>query len=201
MGETLDFFRGRLDSMIDLQHPLAVLGTRLPWAQIEAALTPIKAIKPAEFERIIVPITQPRTVQEKAIAYPVDSRLLEIARYKIIKAARACAIPPRQTFAKEGKTLRSKAGGYAHARQFKRLARAVKRQRTILGKLIREVRGKLAVGSVNTGVSAFTLSSLSTLLARADRIRTQKKNDKNKLYALHAPEVECIREGQSPQPL
>ena len=29
MGETLDFFRGRLDSMIDLQHPLAVLGTRL----------------------------------------------------------------------------------------------------------------------------------------------------------------------------
>ena len=41
MGETLDFFRGRLDSMIDLQHPLAVLGTRLPWAQIEAELAPI----------------------------------------------------------------------------------------------------------------------------------------------------------------
>ena len=41
MGETLDFFRGRLDSMTDLQHPLAVLGTRLAWAQIEAELTPI----------------------------------------------------------------------------------------------------------------------------------------------------------------
>ena len=41
MGETLDFFRGRLDSMIDLQHPLAVLGTRLPWAQNEAELAPI----------------------------------------------------------------------------------------------------------------------------------------------------------------
>ena len=41
MGETLDFFRGRLDSMIDLQHPLAVFGTRLPWAQIEAELAPI----------------------------------------------------------------------------------------------------------------------------------------------------------------
>ena len=40
MGETLDFFRGRLDSMIDLQHPLAVLGTRLAWAQIEADLAP-----------------------------------------------------------------------------------------------------------------------------------------------------------------
>ncbi len=41
MGETLDFFRGRLESMIDLQHPLAVLGTRLPWAQIETELAPI----------------------------------------------------------------------------------------------------------------------------------------------------------------
>ena len=41
MGETLDFFRGRLDSMIDLQHPLAVLGTRLAWAQIEAEIAPI----------------------------------------------------------------------------------------------------------------------------------------------------------------
>ena len=125
----------------------------------------------------------------------MDSRLLEIARYQIVKAAKGCGIALRQTFAKEGKTLRRKAGGYAHARQFKRLARTVKRQRTILGKLIREVRGKLAVGAINTGVSPFTLSSLSslsTLLERADRIRTQKKNDKNKLYALHAPEVECI---------
>ena len=44
----------------------------------------------------------------------------------------------------------------------KRLARAVKRQRTIVGKLIRELRGKLAVDQINPGVSPFTLSSLST---------------------------------------
>ena len=35
---TDDFFRARLDSMIDLRHPLAVLATRMPWSQIEAAL-------------------------------------------------------------------------------------------------------------------------------------------------------------------
>ena len=39
---TDDFFRARLDSMIDLRHPLAVLATRMPWAEIEAAL----ALKP-----------------------------------------------------------------------------------------------------------------------------------------------------------
>lgn len=35
-------------------------------------------------------------------------------------------------------------------------------------------------------------SDLMMWLARAERVRTQKTHDKNKLYALHAPEVECI---------
>ena len=33
---TTDFFRARLDAMIDLRHPLAVLATRMPWSQIES---------------------------------------------------------------------------------------------------------------------------------------------------------------------
>ena len=42
-----DFFRSRLDQMIDLRHPLAVLSTRLPWALIEAAVAP-KLAHPAK---------------------------------------------------------------------------------------------------------------------------------------------------------
>ena len=42
---TDDFFRARLDSMIDMRHPLAVLATRMPWAQIEASLAPLLAHK------------------------------------------------------------------------------------------------------------------------------------------------------------
>ncbi|WP_198385717.1 transposase, partial [Burkholderia ubonensis] len=38
---TDDFFRSRLDSMIDLRHPLAVLATRMPWAQLEATMAPL----------------------------------------------------------------------------------------------------------------------------------------------------------------
>ena len=38
MTQTVDFFRARLDAMIDLRHPLAVLATRLPWSQLEAEL-------------------------------------------------------------------------------------------------------------------------------------------------------------------
>ena len=42
---TDDFFRSRLDQMIDLRHPLAVLSRRMPWGQIEAALAPAFARK------------------------------------------------------------------------------------------------------------------------------------------------------------
>ena len=42
---TLDFFRARLDTMIDLRHPLAVLATRMPWAEIERSLAPLFARK------------------------------------------------------------------------------------------------------------------------------------------------------------
>ena len=99
----------------------------------------IKAIKPAALERVIVDTT----VMEKAIAHRVDSRLLDIARHKVVSAAKRAGIALMQTFAKEGKELRRKAGGYAHAKQFRRLQKSVKRQRTVLGVVMREVRRKL----------------------------------------------------------
>jgi transposase, IS5 family len=72
---------------------------------------------------------------QKAIAHSVDSRLLEIARHKVVNAAKQVGISLKQTHAAEAKALRRKAGGYAHAKQFKRLKKAVKRQRTILARI------------------------------------------------------------------
>ena len=37
-------------------------------------------------------------------------------------------------------------------------------------------------------------------LERAERIRTQQRHDKNKLCALHAPDVECIGKGKARKP-
>ena len=42
--QAADFFRSRIDAMLNLSDPLAVLATRLPWQQIEAAIA-------AKFER------------------------------------------------------------------------------------------------------------------------------------------------------
>jgi IS5 family transposase len=41
------------------------------------------------------------------------------------------------------------------------------------------------------------ISAAKELLSRVGRVLTQKRNDKNKLYALHAPEVECIAKGKA----
>lgn len=161
-------------------------------ATIETAVE-IKAVKPAECERVIVD----STVQEKAIAHPVDSRLLEIARHQVVKAAKAAGIDLKQTFAKQGKRLRRQAGGYAHAKQFRRLRRVLKRQRTILGIVLREIERKRAAV---TSAPAQALQRLTTMGERAERIRTQQPRDKHKLYALHAPEVECIGKGKARKP-
>jgi hypothetical protein len=45
--------------------------------------------------------------------------------------------------------------------------------------------------------SGWTLTQL--WIGRAQRIHTQRKKDKNKLYALHAPEAECISKGKARQ--
>ena len=163
-------------------------------ATIETAVV-IKAVKPNELERVIVDTT----VQEKAIAHPVDSRLLEIARHKVIGAAKRAGIQLKQTFAKEGKELRRRAGGYAHAKQFRRLKKVVKRQRTILGVVMREVQRKSKGADFAPGHPK-AASDLMMWLERAERIRTQQRHDKNKLYALHAPEVECIGKGKARKP-
>jgi len=214
---TDDFFRNRLDQMIDLRHPLAVLANRMPWQEIEACLAQrwarqVKAGKKIEDMDLFGPVSavagggvsnagRPRlptrlmvallylkhafnesdedviqrwgetptwqyfsgnqyfehqwpcdptqlgrlrkalgeegveellartmevavtlkliakkeltcvivdsTVQEKAVAHPTDSKLLETARSKVVEVAKANGIELKQTYAKEGQTLGS----------------------------------------------------------------------------------------------
>ena len=163
-------------------------------ATIDTAVT-IQAVQPQELQRVIVDTT----VQEKAVAHPIDSRLLEIARHKVVRSAKQAGIALKQTYAKEGKGLRFKAGGYAHAKHFRRLQRCIKRQRTILGIVLRAVQRKLQAADFVPS-SPKALADLQQWMQRATALRKQRPKDKNKLYALHAPEVECIGKGKARKP-
>ena len=165
---------------------------------IEVAVT-LKLIAKKELSRIIVD----STVQEKAIAHPTDSKLLETARVKLVEAAKERGIELKQTYAKEGQLLGYKAGRYAHARQFKRMRKVLKRQSTIVGRLHREITRKM------NPLSQAVQEALGHTLHKAKRLITQthshKSKDKTKdkqpkLYSWHAPEVECISKGKSRNP-
>ncbi|WP_108807207.1 IS5 family transposase, partial [Xanthomonas fragariae] len=149
----------------------------------------MQAVDARELSRVIVDTT----VQEKAIAYPTDSRLLEVARKKLVLLAKRYGIGLRQSYARQGPALSRKADRYAHARQFKRMRRILRRQRTVLGRVLRDIERKL--DQVEPGVR----ERIAVWLERTQRLYTQRPKDKQKLYALHAPEVECIGKGKARQ--
>ncbi len=309
MNQIDDFFRSRLDQMIDLRKPLAVLATHIPWQELEAAVahrfarqvrtgrkvedsdlfgptvavvgtghsnagrprlpmrlmisllylkhtfnesdegvcerwsdaptwqyfsgqeyfenrlpcdpsaisrfrgllgeegveellvqTLVVAIKLGLIERTAMQsVIVDSTVQAKAVAHPTDSRLLEVARQKIACAAKAHGIALKQSYAKEGRELARKAGRYAHAKQYRRMHKTIKRQRTILGRLARDI------GRNKTVLAQSIQDALDPLLARAHKIAAQsrrgaKVKGKDKVYSWHADEVECISKGKARTP-
>ncbi|WAC74279.1 IS5 family transposase [Roseateles sp. SL47] len=130
------------------------------------------------------------TVQPKAIAHPTDSRLLNRAREQLVAAAQGAGIELRQSYARVGQAAEHQAGRYAHAKQYRRMQREIRKLRTWLGRVIRDVQRK--AGEIGP--------ELKAKLDIATRLHAQKRGDKNKLYALHAPEAECIAKGKARTP-
>ena len=137
--------------------------------------------------RDLARVTVDTTVQEKNIAFPTDSRLLYKAIRKLGDAAKSRGIRLRQSYVRVGKRAAVKVSRYAHAKQFKRMRRPLRKLRTYVGRLIRDIRRKA------TEID----EALATLLHRSDRIRRQQPKDAKKLYSLHEPDVQCISKGKA----
>ena len=148
------------------------------------------AARPTDFAQVIVDTT----VQEKAISFPTDARLMHRARERLVRLAKAKGIALRQSYARVGKIMLIKHQRYAHAKQFKRANKALRGLRTMLGRVIRDIGRKIA-GSPSLG-EAF---ALPLSLARQVRVQRQRERGK-KIYSLHAPEVECIGKGKAHKP-
>jgi len=145
-----------------------------------------KAVKESSFERVTVDTT----VQPKAVAFPTDARLYNHARAILVRLCRESGIPLRQTYERIGPKAVMMAGRYFHARQTRRGKRQVKKLKTILGRVYRDAERKLATVPSARKVLGSTLELVARLLR-------QERHDKNKLYSLWAPEVECISKGKS----
>jgi IS5 family transposase len=149
-----------------------------------------KAIKPSELSRVIVDTT----VQPKNVTFPTDAKLLNRAREKLVRLAKLTGVGLRQSYARVGKLALIQHQRYAHAKQFKRANRMLKKLRTYLGRVIRDIGRKI---ENNGGLEA----AFAKLLALARRVREQQQRQRGpKVYSLHAPEVECIGKGKAHRP-
>jgi transposase, IS5 family len=144
------------------------------------------AVRESSLERITVDTT----VQPKAVTFPTDSKLYHRSRERLVKLAMKNGISLRQSYRRVGAQALLKVGRYLHARQGKRARREIKRLKTYLGRVYRDIIRKI---EDKADLKALFQSELGL----AERLLAQKKKDKNKLYSLHAPEVECIAKGKA----
>lgn len=156
---------------------------------IEAAKK-AKVIKAMSLEKLIVDTT----VMEKAIAYPTDSRLLERGRQHLVKLADRLGVKLRQNYNRQAPRLAGQVGRYAHAKQYKRMRATLKKLRTVVGRVWRDIDRQ------RESLAPEHAQRVASILSRVRRLLDQKPKDKNKLYSLHAPEVECIAKGKARQP-
>src|SRR6202045_3903121 len=148
------------------------------------------AIKPSELSRVIVDTT----VQPKNVTFPTDAKLLNRAREKLVRLAQLRGITLRQSYARLGKFALIQHQRYAHAKQFKRANRMLKKLRTYLGRVIRDIGRKIEGDSGHE-------AAFAQLLMLARRVREQQQRQRGpKVYSLHAPEVECIGKGKAHRP-
>jgi IS5 family transposase len=129
---------------------------------------------------------------EKNIAHPTDARLYERARRKLVGLAREAGIRLRQNYNRLGPRLCGQVGRYAHARQFKRMRKALRRLKGYTGRVARDIErqmDKVAEGPLKTRLQA--------LVALTNRLLAQKLKDHQKLYSLHEPAVDCISKGKA----
>ena len=129
------------------------------------------------------------TVQEKNISYPRDIRLYYKLIEHLVKYAKSLGLKLKQTYLNVGKKLLKAYGGYIHAKQYRRARGSVKKMKTNMGRLYREIKRKLSEALK----SSEEFEHLSNL---CEKLSNQSKNSKNKIYSIHEPEVVCISKGK-----
>ena len=146
------------------------------------------AVKDNDLKRVTVDTT----VMEKNIAHPTDARLYETARRKLVGLAREAGVGLRQNYNRLAPRLAGQVGRYAHARQFKRMRKALRRLKGYTGRVLRDIERKL--DQVPEGALRVRLVEM---IALVNRLLAQKPKDRKKLYSLHEPAVDCISKGKA----
>jgi IS5 family transposase len=155
-------------------------------------------MKPSDLSRVIVDTT----VQPKNVMFPTDAKLLNRAREILVRLAKKNGLDLRQSYARVGKFALIKQQRYAHAKQFKRANRSLKKLKTYLGRVIRDIARRSADDEGLKEAFAKPLDLARRVLTQHHKQRGPKSlpSTRSRVYSLHAPEVECIGKGKAHKP-
>src|ERR1700687_2076931 len=189
-----EFFQHRLPlDRSSMTHRRRRMGEERLQALLQESLavaTRSGAMKPRDLARVIVDTT----VQPKNITFPTDAKLLNRAREKLVKLAKKLGVELRQSYMRVGKFALIKHQRYAHAKQFNRANRALRKLKTYLRRVIRDITRRIEG-------NPWLEEMFARLLSLARRVRDQERGQRGpKVYSLHAPEVECIGKGKAHKP-
>lgn len=127
------------------------------------------------------------TVQEKNVTYPTDGKLAIKMIHQLHRIAKEEAIQLRRTYVKEIKAHRIKLRFFRHPKKIKKARAAMKRLKTIVGVLIRDITRQLSEKQLEKYQETFALFN---------KITQQKMKDTNKVYSLHEQHIYVIAKGK-----
>ena len=140
-------------------------------------------LKEKDFEQL----NADTTVQEKAISFPTDAKLYYKMLEDLVVMAKTRGINLRQSYKFVSKRALAKQSSYAHAKQMKRSRKMTKKLKTYLGRVYRDILNKTEEKD----------KELISRLELAEKLLSQTKDSKNKIYSIDTPEVECISKGKA----
>jgi len=138
----------------------------------------------AALEREIVVDT---TVQEKNITFPTDTKLRVKVMAHCWKIAEREGLALRRSYRRELKKVLRVIRFGKKRNDKNKVAAAVRRVKTMANALLRDIERKLPESS---------LTCLREELFLYRQVINQERQDKNKIYSLHEPEVVCISKGK-----
>jgi transposase, IS5 family len=145
-----------------------------------------KTVTPTELTKVI----SDTTVMPKAITHPVDAKLIRRSIERIVRAAKAAGIQLKRTYHRVASWALKDYLRLMHGKKMRKAQKPLKKLRRYLGKLLKELDPYLENCP----------GQLLRDAAIGAKLLLQNREDKNKIYSCHEPQVACIAKGKAHKP-
>lgn len=173
-------------SLTHWRQRIGVHGVEKILQQSIAVALRTKTVTPSELTKVI----SDTTVMPKAITHPVDAKLIRRSIERIVRAAKGASIRLKRTYHRVASWALKDYLRLMHGKKMRKAQKPLGKLRRYLGKLLKELDPHLGNCS----------GSLLRDMAIGAKLLLQNREDKNKIYSCHEPQVACIAKGKAHKP-